>query len=527
MALRVDSITPGAPQIAVATTDHALGALHSLGPDIPRHFLWIADILLLMLAFETGYMLAPVLKAWFLSHPSIFSGSLGILAPAAGGEYRPISEALWVFPVMSAVTLLALQALGGYRPLQSQSRARIILSTVAAPLTGLSAVAVVLFALRTPSWSRLFIFLFASAAGVLLCGYRLTLHGYRRRRGASGFYARSVVLIAPPQGLEWLIRYFARFGPEAYEVAGYMSLGNQPPPESPASGTRMTPLAHLGAVENFASILVHRPVHEVVAVAGARQDLWLRDVIDACAYFRVTLRIVPEALLFGQQRDVELTYHADSLRLPEVVLAPKDFSPDALFAKRLIDVLVSGMSLLLLSPLFLAIAIAIKLTTPALSVFYRWDVVGYKGRRFRGFKFSTMVADADARRRDLLDRNEMQGPVFKIKTDPRVTPLGRILRKFSLNELPQLWSVLRGDMSLVGPRPAFPHELERYELWQKRKLCVRPGITCLWQVRGRNRISSFDDWVRMDLEYIDQWSLWLDFKILARTVWAVLAGTGS
>jgi lipopolysaccharide/colanic/teichoic acid biosynthesis glycosyltransferase len=121
----------------------------------------------------------------------------------------------------------------------------------------------------------------------------------------------------------------------------------------------------------------------------------------------------------------------------------------------------------------------------------------------------------------------MKGPVFKIRNDPRVTSVGRFLRKYSLNELPQLWSVLKGDMSLVGPRPAFPHELERYELWHKRKLCVRPGITCLWQVRGRNRVSDFDERVRMDLEYIDNWSLLLDLRILVRTVWAVVAGTGS
>ena len=120
----------------------------------------------------------------------------------------------------------------------------------------------------------------------------------------------------------------------------------------------------------------------------------------------------------------------------------------------------------------------------------------------------------------------MQGPVFKIKNDPRVTPLGKVLRKYSLNELPQLWSVLKGDMSLVGPRPAFRHELDQYDLWHKRKLSIQPGMTCLWQVRGRNRINSFDEWVRMDLEYIDNWSLWLDLRILVRTLWVVITGTG-
>jgi len=138
-----------------------------------------------------------------------------------------------------------------------------------------------------------------------------------------------------------------------------------------------------------------------------------------------------------------------------------------------------------------------------------------------------MVADADEQKTALMTQNEMTGPVFKIKNDPRVTPLGRFLRKFSLNELPQLWSVLKGEMSLVGPRPAGPHELARYELWQKRKLSIQPGITCLWQVRGRNKISNFDNWVKMDLEYIDNWSLWLDLRILLRTVWVVLRGTGS
>jgi lipopolysaccharide/colanic/teichoic acid biosynthesis glycosyltransferase len=193
----------------------------------------------------------------------------------------------------------------------------------------------------------------------------------------------------------------------------------------------------------------------------------------------------------------------------------------------LFDIVVSAVLLAVLSPVFLVIAVAIKLATPRLPVFYPWRVIGYKGRAFTGYKFTTMQADADERKADLMHLNEMTGPVFKIKNDPRITPLGRFLRKYSLNELPQLWSVLKGDMSLVGPRPAWPHELARYELWQKRKLCVQPGITCLWQIGGRNAINSFDDWVRMDFEYIDNWSLWLDLVILVRTVWAVLAGSGS
>jgi lipopolysaccharide/colanic/teichoic acid biosynthesis glycosyltransferase len=166
-------------------------------------------------------------------------------------------------------------------------------------------------------------------------------------------------------------------------------------------------------------------------------------------------------------------------------------------------------------------------TTPRLPVFYRWQAIGLNGRPFTGYKFTSMIAGADRQKQMLIDRNEMQGPVFKLKNDPRVTRLGRFLRKYSLDELPQLWCVLKGDMSLVGPRPALRDELMRYELWHKRKLCVKPGITCLWQVRGRNKISNFDDWVRMDLEYIDNWSLWLDLKIILKTIPVVLFHKGA
>ena len=137
-----------------------------------------------------------------------------------------------------------------------------------------------------------------------------------------------------------------------------------------------------------------------------------------------------------------------------------------------------------------------------------------------------MIVNADEIKGQLMQHNEMSGPVFKIKDDPRITRIGKILRKYSLDELPQLWSVLKGDMSLVGPRPVGPHELVLYQSWQRRKLSIKPGITCLWQASGRNSISDFNEWCMLDLQYIDNWSLRLDFKILFETVRAVLRGTG-
>jgi lipopolysaccharide/colanic/teichoic acid biosynthesis glycosyltransferase len=200
-------------------------------------------------------------------------------------------------------------------------------------------------------------------------------------------------------------------------------------------------------------------------------------------------------------------------------------SPRRLAAKRLIDVAVSAGLLTALLPLLLALAALVKLTSRG-PVLYRWRVVGQSGARFLSYKFRSMVADADALKPELLRQNEMTGPVFKITRDPRITPLGAWMRRYSLDELPQLYSVLVGDMSLVGPRPPLETEFVRFTSFQKQKLAIKPGITCLWQVSGRNRVHDFDDWVRLDLDYIRTWSLALDFRILARTVVEVFRGSG-
>jgi len=195
------------------------------------------------------------------------------------------------------------------------------------------------------------------------------------------------------------------------------------------------------------------------------------------------------------------------------------------FGKRSLDLFVSMVLLIFLLPVFLMLAAMIKLTSPG-AVFYRWKVVGRNGRPFVGYKFRSMVSNADELKPALECKNEMSGPMFKVTSDPRITSLGAWMRRYSLDELPQLCSVFKGDMSLVGPRPPLVTEYVRFTDFQKQKLAVTPGITCLWQINGRNRVSDFDDWVRLDLEYISNWSLWLDLRILFKTVRAVFAGSG-
>ena len=194
--------------------------------------------------------------------------------------------------------------------------------------------------------------------------------------------------------------------------------------------------------------------------------------------------------------------------------------------KRVIDVVLAGLGLIVLLPLFAILAVVIVLDSPG-PILYKWRVLGYRGRFFTGYKLRTMVPDADELKLGIMHLNQMNGPVFKSRHDPRVTSVGRLLRRYSLDELPQLWSVIRGDMSLVGPRPMFPHEFTRCMPEQRLKLAVKPGVTCLWQVAGRADISEFEEWVRLDLRYIREWNLWLDVKILWRTLLVVLSGHGA
>jgi exopolysaccharide biosynthesis polyprenyl glycosylphosphotransferase len=210
-----------------------------------------------------------------------------------------------------------------------------------------------------------------------------------------------------------------------------------------------------------------------------------------------------------------------------LVFRSKPAAQWSLFFKNLIDRVGAFMGLILLSPLLLVVAAAIKITSPGPALF-RQSRAGLHGAPFEMWKFRTMRADAEQQKAELQAFNEMKGPVFKMQDDPRITPLGRFLRHTSIDEFPQLVNVLRGQMSLVGPRPLPIYEVEKFEQTvHRRRLSMKPGLTCLWQIRGRNTVVDFSDWVRMDLEYIDNWSLFLDAYIILRTIPSVLLGIGA
>jgi exopolysaccharide biosynthesis polyprenyl glycosylphosphotransferase len=262
-----------------------------------------------------------------------------------------------------------------------------------------------------------------------------------------------------------------------------------------------------------------------VIVALPRQYLYRESVAELmalCEAVGVDVTIVSDLFQMRRARP----YLHDLLGVPGVTLASYPHrSLWALATKRAIDIVGAVAGILIAGPLFLLVALAIKLDSPG-PVFFVQRRCGLRGRTFPFIKFRTMYTDAEAQLEVLRVHNEVTGPVFKMKKDPRVTRVGRVLRKYSIDELPQLWNVLVGHMSLVGPRPPIPGEVSQYDLAVRRRLSVRPGLTCLWQVRGRSLIP-FEDWMRLDLEYIDRWSLMLDFRILLLTIPAVLKAQGA
>ncbi|MCK5344337.1 MAG: sugar transferase, partial [Candidatus Heimdallarchaeota archaeon] len=278
----------------------------------------------------------------------------------------------------------------------------------------------------------------------------------------------------------------------------------------------------LGTLDDVSEIIHKNVIDEVVFIVPRSWLNKIEGVMLLCesAGLRVNLAVNLFELKFSKAKQTDL--HG----FPLLTFESTTEKLGLLFIKRVFDFVAAGICLIGLSPIFLISSVLIKLTSKGPIFFKQWRCSLY-GRKFLFYKFRTMVEDAESKLNEIIQYNEMNGPVFKMTNDPRITKIGKLLRKFSLDELPQLCNVIKGDMSLVGPRPPLPEEVEQYDTWQRRKLSMRPGITCLWQASGRNKITDFKEWMRLDLEYIDNWSLWLDFKILVKTIPVVLFGIGA
>ncbi len=277
----------------------------------------------------------------------------------------------------------------------------------------------------------------------------------------------------------------------------------------------------IGRIHDIPKVLRHTVIDRVIFIVPR---LWLNRIEEAIYHCeREGISTAVSVDLF-QPKLAQLQL-SNLAGIPLILYQTSMAKEWQLFIKRTLDISLSFIALVLLSPILLFTIIGIKLSSKG-PVFFSQIRCGLNGRKFTLHKFRSMYVGADIRKKELERQNEMNGPVFKMKRDPRVTPFGRFMRKFSIDELPQLFNVFRGDMSLVGPRPPLPTEVAMYQSWQRRRLSMKPGLTCIWQVSGRSRID-FDRWMEMDLEYIDKFSLWFDFRILFRTFFVVVTGYGA
>ena len=364
--------------------------------------------------------------------------------------------------------------------------------------------------------SRSWILLFSTLACLFVLAEKVALRLTSRYFRASGFNFRTVIIVgtgASAQAIADSIRSHRFWG---FRILGMVESGSESDGDTPPRW----PV--LGRIEALPSIVENNIVDDVIFAVGRRdldrmEDLFL-GLHERGIRTRFAMRLFPH-----MQAKVELE-ELDGM--PLLSFSPAPSSVLALAAKRVLDIALAFLLLVVGLPVIVAIAVAIKLTSGG-NVLYRQTRCGLNGRLFTLYKFRTMEEGAHEKRRELLALNEMTGPAFKLRRDPRVTWLGRFLRRFSLDELPQLWNVLRGEMSLVGPRPPIPEEVAQYQPWQRRRLAMKPGLTCLWQISGRSDTSDFDQWMQLDLEYIDSWSPTLDFKILLKTIPVVLSGRGA
>lgn len=377
-------------------------------------------------------------------------------------------------------------------------------------LASLSAAGAVFF-LQIKIYSRLVFAVNVASLMVTLSCWRILKRYLVRRRVARGFNNLHVLIVGAGKVGRSLARELTRNRYLGLEMMGFLDDSEQ----GEVAGYPV-----LGSCPDFEKIVRQKFIDEVLISIPSERNLVSRLIMSA-RKLGIGIQVVPDLLSLGME-GIRAGYLGP---IPLLEYYGKGLHKADLLLKRSFDIVVSALALIMIFPLMLIIGLLIKITSPG-PVFYVSRRCGKKGKVFKFYKLRTMVKDADRMREELRHLDETDGPVFKIRKDPRVTGLGRFLRRYSLDELPQLWNVLKGDMSLVGPRPPTPEEVEEYHDWQLKRLEIRPGMTCLWQVKGRSDLS-FREWMKLDLFYIENWSFWLDIKILFLTFLAVFRGKGA
>lgn len=475
----------------------------------------IGDIILVISSFFLAYQ---------LRDPFVYrAGSYFSVGSENSEPFQvlgPIQEYLIVLGLGIPFYSAFLSLLGAYRSMRFGSLWNLLRFSSLSSMLVFGSLATVLFLLKL-DLSRSFVGLFCAFSGILIFIERTAILAGLRVLRERGKNFRNLLIAGTGEQAQKFVREVLKYPELGIRVVGYTALQSDEFAEHPQA---IGAIPVVATSDTFERALKAFAVDEVVFTDIVSHYNCIEEMVQIAA--EEGIRVTLAADLFSLELVKSDISYFGSIPLIHYESSPLGGGSSSLLAKRSIDAVVAASLLAVLSPLLALVALLIKLESDG-PVFFRQRRIGLNGRQFVLLKFRSMIDNAEQMRTALEARNEMTGPVFKIKDDPRVTHVGRWLRRFSIDELPQLINVLRGDMSLVGPRPPLLEEVSRYERKQRRRLSMRPGLTCTWQVSGRNEIPDFAEWARLDLEYIDNWSLWNDFKLLVRTIPAVLGGTGA
>ncbi len=470
----------------------------------------LVDIIVIALAFLVAYFVDVRIRTLAQLNIKAYGD-----VPTLAGFFYFVSN-YWQILLGFPLIWVSIYALNGvYRGFRLQTNRKMTWNLFVSSVWATLASGSLIFLLKLELYSRLYFSIFILTAFLLILAEKRLFLYVLDIIHSKGYNQENLLIVGTGKRARDFIRAVHMHRTWGLRIVGLID------DEHGLYGKEVEGYRVIGRLQDI-PFLVNRLVIDRVIFVVPR--LWLHrieDALQACEEVGVSSSISLDLynLHIAQTRQTDFngypllefeTFHAQEWQL---------------FIKRLIDIAISAVMLFLFSPLMVLVAILIKITSRG-PVFFKQIRCGLNGRKFIFFKFRSMVANADELKNDLMQHNEMDGPVFKMKRDPRITPFGHFLRRTSIDELPQLFNVLKGDMSIVGPRPPLVNEVENYQIWQRRRLSLKPGITCIWQVSGRNKIG-FDQWMKMDLDYIDHWSLLLDAKILIRTIFVVLIGYGA
>jgi exopolysaccharide biosynthesis polyprenyl glycosylphosphotransferase len=431
--------------------------------------------------------------------------------------FYPLSNYPWFIPLTVLLWVGVGVAAGIYREVHEEDLRRAFADPLKIGIVSTIILFALTFALQLEFISRLVLGIYALLDLLLMITFRLVAWRFAEplRRSVGGF--RNFLLVGDGPEVAEIARTLEAYETRGMRLFGFVRIHGGPAEAIPEGLTRSYPIVALSELPD----LLRRQVIDEVIFAVGKDDLEkLEEAFLLCEEEGVKTRVLLS--FFPQVISKVYLERLGSKPLLTFSATPED---ESLLLKRAFDFSFALIALIVLSPLLLILGVLVKLTSPGPMLFSQTRC-GLGGRKFTLYKFRSMRADADLLREELEALNEVDGPVFKIRNDPRCTPVGRLMRKFSLDELPQLVNIIKGDMSLVGPRPPLPEEVEKYERWQRRRLRMHPGLTCLWALEGRSKLS-FRRWMELDLEYIDHWSMTLDWKIILKTVPIVLLGRGA